>query len=58
MSRVILSLYGFITISLGSLPDSFPLAPGGLLVIGVYDKKPDVKHNLDHNGILLTMFEY
>lgn len=58
MSRIILSIYVFITVSLGSLPDSFPFTPGGLLVIGVYDQKPDIKRRLDDNGILLTMFEY
>ena len=58
MSRIILSLYGFITISLGSLPDSFPLDPGGLVVIGFYDQKPDIKNRINDNGILLTIFEY
>jgi len=58
MSRIVLSLYVFITVSLGSLPDSFPLTPGGLVVIGFYDQKPDIKNRIDDNGILLTMFEY
>ena len=58
MSRIILSLYGFITISLGSLPDSFPLSPGGALVIGIYEQKPNIKNRVTDTGILLTMFEY
>lgn len=58
MSRIIVLLYGFITISLGSSPGDGPFSPGGLLVIGIYDQKPKIQNRLSDTGVLLTIFEY
>lgn len=59
MNKIIAAMYVFITFSLGSLPDERPInSLGGLLVIGIYEKQPDIKYRINDNGILLTMFEY
>ena len=59
MNKIIAAMYVFITFSLGSLPDERPVnSLGGFLVIGIYEKQPDIKYRINDNGILLTMFEY